>query len=187
MTDKVSGFLDVFQQLEDPRIDRCKFYPIEELLLLTLCGVICGCDGWNDIELFGKSKLDFLKRYLPFNHGIPSDDTLRRFFRRIDSAHFQELFITWVKTLSPGDISNKVIAVDGKTSRGSADGDKKALHLVSAFACEAGLVLGQQATAEKSNEITAIPTLLNWLDLKGAIVTIDAMGCQKSIARQIIE
>jgi predicted transposase YbfD/YdcC len=177
------GFLDYFEGMEDPRIDRQKLHPMNEILLLTLCGIICGCDGWIDIETFGKAKQDFLKEYLPYENGIPSDDTLRRFFRALDPEQFQEKFIEWAKQL--GKLTNKVIAVDGKTSRGSTDGSKKALHLVSAFASELGVVIGQQATAEKSNEITAIPALLQWLDITGAIVTIDAMGCQKSIAANI--
>lgn len=179
------GFLDYFEGLTDPRIDRQKLHPINEILLLTLCGIICGCDGWIDIEAFGKAKQEFLRGYLPYENGIPSDDTLRRFFRALDPAQFQERFIEWAKQLTKGQLSSKVIAIDGKTAKGSADGAQKALHLVSAFASELGVVIGQQATAEKSNEITAIPELLKWLDISGAIVTIDAMGCQKSIAADI--
>jgi hypothetical protein len=177
------GFLDYFEGLEDPRINRQKLHPMNEILLLALCGIICGCDGWIDIEAFGKAKQDFLRKYLPYENGIPSDDTLRRFFRALDPAQFQERFMEWAKQL--GKLTNKIIAVDGKTSRGSADGAEQALHLVSAFASELGVVIGQQATAEKSNEITAIPELLKWLDITGAIVTIDAMGCQKNIAATI--
>lgn len=184
----LTGFLDVFGELEDPRIDRCKHHPMEEILLLTLCGIICHCEGWNDIEEFGHAKLKFLKQYLPYDNGIPSDDTLRRFYRRVDPNHFQSLFIEWIKSLSLS-LSDKPhhVAIDGKTSRRSRDGDNKPLHLVSAFASELGLVLGQQATEEKSNEITAIPKLLQWLDLDQAIVTIDAMGCQTEIAKTIIK
>lgn len=179
------SFLDYFEELEDPRVERTKFYPVDEILLTTLCAVICGSEGWSDVELFGKYKADFLKEYLPFEHGIPSDDTFRRFFRSIDSKVFQDCFIRWVGSLDI-PLNNKVIAIDGKTLRRSHDGDKKALHMVSAFATEARIVLAQQKTSDKSNEITAIPELLNLLDIKGATISIDAMGCQKKIASQII-
>lgn len=178
------GFLDYFNELEDPRSDINKLYPIGEILFLTLCAVVCGAEGWQDVEDYGKSKLLFLRNYLPYGEGIPSDDTLRRFFRAIDNASFQQMFIDWAKSLNL-QIDTGVIAIDGKTSRRSHDGDKKALHTVSAFASEARIVLGQQRTDEKSNEITAIPKLLELLDIKGSVVSIDAMGCQKEIARKI--
>ncbi len=179
-------FLDVFGQLDDPRIDRKKLHPMPEILLLTLCAVICGAESWGDIETFGKSKLDFLRRYLPYEHGIPSDDTLRRFFRAIDTTQFQRLFVEWIRVWLSPEVAGKVVAIDGKTLRGSHDGGQSPIHLVSAFASEAGIVLGQVKTSEKSNEITAIPELLEWLDVRGATVTIDAMGCQKAIAEKII-
>lgn len=178
-------FLDYFEDLEDPRIERKKLHPVDEILLTTLCAVICGSEGWSDVESFGKCKLLFLKKYLPFKNGIPSDDTFRRFFRSVDSKTFQDCFIKWVGSLDIS-LNSKVIAIDGKTLRGSHDGDKKALHMVSAFATEARIVLAQQKTDAKSNEITAIPQLLNLLDIKGATVSIDAMGCQKKIASQIV-
>lgn len=177
-------FLDYFKGLEDPRIERNKLYDIEEILLLTLCGVICGCEGWEDIEDFGESKLLFLRNYLPYKHGIPSDDTLRRFFRAIDPDAFQKCFSEWVASLHILT-DNSLIAIDGKTSRRSFDADKNPLHLVSAFAAEARIVLGQEKVSEKSNEITAIPKLLDLLDIKRATVSIDAMGTQKKIAEKI--
>lgn len=180
---KLVEFLDFFKDLEDPRIDRKKLHPVPEILLLTLCGVISGCDGWSDIEEFGQSKREFLRNYLLYSNGIPSDDTLRRFFRAINPKSFSEKFREWVKSL--GEIGERMIALDGKTSRGSRDGDQNPLHLVSAFVSEARLVLAQRKVDEKSNEITAIPELLEWLDLRGATITIDAMGCQKSIAEKI--
>jgi predicted transposase YbfD/YdcC len=158
-----------------------------EILLLTLCAIICGAESWDDIELFGEAKLDFLRSFLPFKNGIPSDDTLRRFFRAIDPQQFQRLFVEWIQAWLSPEVANKVIAIDGKTLRGSHDGAHSAIHLVSAFASEAGIVLGQVNTSEKSNEITAIPELLEWLDVRGAIVTIDAMGCQKSITKKIVD
>lgn len=180
-------FLDIFGQLDDPRIDRKKLHPMPEILLLTLCAVICGAESWDDIEMFGKSKLAFLRQYLPYEYGIPSDDTVRRFFRAIDTTQFQHLFVEWIRAWLSPEVAGKVVAIDGKTLRGSHDGGQSPIHLVSAFASEAGIVLGQIKTREKSNEITAIPELLKWLDVRGAIVTIDAMGCQKAIAEKIID
>jgi len=180
-------FLDIFGQLDDPRIDRKKLHPMPEILLLTLCAVICGAESWDDIEMFSKSKLAFLRQYLPYAYGIPSDDTVRRFFRAIDTTQFQHLFVEWIRAWLSPEVAGKVVAIDGKTLRGSHDGGQSPIHLVSAFASEAGIVLGQIKTREKSNEITAIPELLKWLDVRGAIVTIDAMGCQKAIAEKIID
>jgi len=180
-------FLDIFGQLDDPRIERKKLHPMPEILLLTLCAVICGAESWDDIEMFGKAKQVFLRQYLPYESGIPSDDTLRRFFRAIDTTQFQRLFVEWIRVWLSPEVAGKVVAIDGKTLRGSHDGGQSPIHLVSAFASEAGIVLGQVKTSEKSNEITAIPELLEWLDVRGAIVTIDAMGCQKAIAEKIID
>jgi predicted transposase YbfD/YdcC len=177
------SFLDFFEDLEDPRLDRKKLHGISEILLVTLAGVICGAEGWIDIEKFGNSKLEELRKYLPFANGIPSDDTLRRFFRRIDPKNFKDRFVSWIKTINLSE--ETLIAIDGKVSRHTFDKDKAALHMVSAFASESRLVLAQTAVDTKSNEITAIPSLLEWLDLRGAIVTIDAMGCQREIAEQI--
>ena len=178
-------FLDFFSTIEDPRIDRCKLHPISEILLLTLAAVISGAEGWIDIERYGHLKLDFLRRFFPYENGVPSDDTLRRFFRRINPKVFREHFVKWVKSL--GSTDEQLISIDGKVSRRSFDTNQKALHMVSAFASECRLVLAQTKVSDKSNEITAIPELLAWLDLQGSIVTIDAMGCQKEIAKQIIE
>lgn len=187
MKEADNGFLDIFGKLEDPRKERCKLHPMPEILFLTLCSVICGAESWIDIEDFGYAKLNFLQRYLPYDNGVPSDDTLRRFFRAIDTKQFQKLFVEWIRVWLSPDVADKVIAIDGKTLRGSRDGNNTAIHIVSAFASEAGLVLGQVKTQEKSNEITAIPELLNWIDVRGAIVTIDAMGCQKAITQKIVD
>ena len=159
---------------------------VEEILFVTFCGIITGCEGWDDIELYGETKIDFLKRYLPFKSGVASDDTLRRFFRALDPEKFEACFINWVKSFQM-NLESKVIAIDGKTSRGSFDGDNRPLHLLNAFVSELGLSLGQLKVSDKSNEITAIPVLLDMLDLAGAIVTIDAMGCQSAITEKIIE
>lgn len=177
-------FLDYFEELDDPRVERTKLYPVDEILLTTFAAVICGAEGWNDVEMFGHAKIEFLKTYLPFKNGIPSDDTFRRFFRCLDHKKFQSMFITWVESLHL-DLNQQVIAIDGKTSRRTHDGAKKALHLVSAFASESRMVLGQVKTEEKSNEIRAIPELLDLLHLEKGIVSIDAMGCQRKIAQKI--
>lgn len=184
--DKKVGFIDFFREIPDHRINRKKLHQVEEILLLTFCGMIAGCDSWEDLELFGKTKLDYLMQYLPYKNGSPSDDTLRRFFRVLDPEVFESCFIKWVKSFQL-DLANKIVAVDGKTSRRSFDGENRALHLVSAFVSELGITLGQLKTADKSNEITAIPELLEMLDIKAAVVTIDAMGCQTKIVEKIIE
>ena len=180
------GFLDEFQELEDPRIERCKLHKMEEILFLTICGVLCGCESWIDIELFGKSKKKFLTNFFSYQNGIPSDDTLRRFYRALNPKTFQKSFRNWMQKFAV-NIKEEIIAIDGKTSRKSFDGAQKALHLVSAFATESRLVLGQEKVAEKRNEISAIKEILDWLDIKGSLITIDAMGCQKDIAEKIVE
>lgn len=180
------GFLDCFKKLEDPRSKRNRLYSMSEILLVTLCASICGAEGWQDVEDFGNIKIEYLREYLPYKNGIPSDDTFRRFFRAINPDKFQELFREWVKIIAPS-LNDNVIAIDGKSSRRSYDDGKKMLHTLSAYATESRLVLGQEKVSDKSNEITAIPQLLDWLDIKGSIVTIDAMGCQHKIANKILE
>jgi predicted transposase YbfD/YdcC len=186
MEDKSVNFLDFFKEVPDHRIERRKLHSVSEILLLTFCGVAAGCDSWEDMEDFGKIKMEYLRRYFPYKNGIPSDDTLRRFFRALDPDVFEACFIKWVKSFQM-DLSQKIIAIDGKTARRSFDGDGYPMHLVSAFASELGVILGQLKTEEKSNEITAIPELLSLLDITGAIVTMDAMGCQSKIVEKIIE
>jgi predicted transposase YbfD/YdcC len=185
MEEEDVNFLDYFKDLEDPRFARNQLHSVAEILLVTLCAVICGAEGWQDVEDYGRLKLEFLRNSLPYKNGVPSDDTLRRFFRAIDPEGFNERFVRWVKNFQELP-SGSIIAIDGKTSRHSFD-NEVALHLISAFASEARIVLGQEKVSDKSNEITAIPRLLEWLDLRGAIVTIDAMGCQHKIAKQITE
>ena len=179
------SFEDFINGLDDPRIDRNKLHGVEEILFLTLTAIICGCEGWRDIERFGKIKLEFLRTVFPYTHGIPSDDTMRRFFRALDPENFRTCFVTWAKALKlPG---NNHLAIDGKVSRHSFDGEENPLHMVTAFASDCRMVLAQEKVADKSNEITAIPKLLELLDLKGTIVTIDAMGCQREISEAICE
>jgi predicted transposase YbfD/YdcC len=161
-------------------------YPLDEILLATLVGVVCGADDWEGIEEIAKGTLDWLRGFLPFANGIPTAQTFRKAFRLLDTQALARGFADWAA--SARGVEGQVVAIDGKTLRGSKmspDG-KGALHLVSAYATEAGLVLAQRAVDGKSNEITAIPELLDMLALKGAIVSIDAMGTQKEIASRII-
>ena len=180
-----TNFLDDFGEIKDPRLERNQLYTVSEILLVTFLAVICGAEGWQDVENYGKSKIDYIRCYLDYSNGVPSDDTVRRFFRAINPDHFKEIFSRWVENLAK-TVDAKVIAIDGKSNRRSFDGDDKMLHVVSAFATEARIVLGQEKVFEKSNEITAIPKLLDLFDVQGHIITIDAMGCQYKIADKII-
>lgn len=186
-TDKSINFLRHFEAIEDPRVDRHKLHSLPDILLIMLCGVICGVESWRDFVDFGESKLDYLRRFSPLENGIPSKNTFNRVVSSLDPEQFKRCFCNWIGSLQQelGD----VIAIDGKALRRSYDkaNGKSAIHMVSAFASNAKLVLAQQKVDEKSNEITAIPKLLQLLELKGAVVTIDAMGCQKSITKQIID
>lgn len=177
----------MFAQVEDPRMERTKLHRLRDIIILAICGIICGAEGWVEIEEFGNAKKAFFTDLLDLPNGIPSHDTFGRVFALIDPKQFEVSFIQWVQGIS--QTVQGVIAIDGKTLRRSHDqaAGKKALHLVSAWAVENRLVLAQLATEEKSNEITAIPLLLEQLALKGCIVTIDAMGTQTKIAAQIIE
>lgn len=179
-------FIEFFSQIPDHRIDRRKLHQVEEILLVTICGMIAGCDSWADLELFGKTKLSMLRNYLPFKNGQPSDDTLRRFFQVLNPEIFEKCFIEWIESFQL-ELADRVIAIDGKTSRRSFDGNNRAMHLISAFVSELNMTMGQLKTSEKSNEITAIPQLLELIDIAGAVVTIDAMGCQTKVVEKIIE
>jgi predicted transposase YbfD/YdcC len=181
------ALLDHFARLDDPRQSAKVVFPLPEIMLLVLSATIAGCDDLVEVCEWGRERLDFLRRYLLFRDDIPSHDTLTDVVNALDPEVFKSCFMDWVACLRDSDPD--IIAVDGKTSRRTHDKakDRKPLHLVSAWASRQRLVLGQQATEEKSNEITAIPLLLERLHLKGAIVTIDAMGCQTAIAEKIIE
>jgi predicted transposase YbfD/YdcC len=176
-----------FSGLDDPRIDRQKLHALPDILLIAVCGAICGAESWRDFTDFGESKIDFLRKYTPLENGIPSKNTFNRVISSLDPEQFKACFSKWVSDFQSA--LGRVIAIDGKTLRRSFDGaaGTSAIHMVSAFASEARLVLAQQKVADKSNEITAIPKLLDLLALDGAVVTIDAMGCQKAIAKKIIE
>ena len=178
-----------FKCLKDPRIDRKKLHSLQDILSLVVIGIICGADSWDTIEEFGKTKKEFLSTFLTLSNGIPSHDTLNRVFSSINPIKFEIAFISWANSIRNKDISNEVIAIDGKTVRGSKDSfhQSKAIHLVNAWACSNELVLGQLKVDGKSNEITAIPVLLDLLDIEGCIITLDAMGTQRDIASKIIE
>jgi predicted transposase YbfD/YdcC len=180
------AFIDFFANLPDPRLDRQKRHALIDIFVVTLCAVLTGAEGWTEVEQFGKVKLPWLRRFVKLENGIPSHDTFARVFRLIDPKEFGERFLAWVASICG---SSGLVAIDGKTVCGSYDkrDGKAAIHMVSAWAVENRLVLGQIKTNAKSNEITAIPELLRLLDVKGCIVSIDAMGCQKKIAQQITE
>ena len=181
-----TNFLDDFEVIEDPRrIEKNCLYTVSEILLGTFLAVICGAEGWKDVENYGKAKINYLKKYLDYENGSPSDDTIRRFFRSINVENFKKIFYNWINSIA-NIVDAKVIAIDGKSGRRSYDGDEEMLHIVSAFSAATRVVLGQEKVANKSNEITAIPKLLELLDVKGHIVTIDAMGCQYAIANKIV-
>lgn len=180
-------FLFYFRDLSDPRQQGKVIYPLKEVLLLCLLAVLAGAETFTDIALFGEKKLGLLRRFLPFGNGTPPHDRLGEIFAALDAEVFQRCFVSWVAAMT--GVPAEVIAIDGKTSRGSAKkkGTNDAIHMVSAFAAQRRLVLGQMKVDEKSNEIVAIPKLLNMLQVEGAIITIGAMGCQREIAKQIVD
>jgi predicted transposase YbfD/YdcC len=175
-----------FGSLTDPRVERTRAHRLSELVTIALCAVVCGANDWVAVETFGQAKEAWLRTFLTLPGGIPSHDTFGRVFARLDPAEFQRCFVAWVQAVV-GALPPQVVAVDGKTLRRSAERSRgqAALHLVSAWATASGLVLGQEATDAKSNEITALPRLLRLLALEGCVVTIDAMGCQRAIAAQL--
>lgn len=182
------SLMEAFVALPDPRVERTRWHALPDLLLIALCAVICGADSFAEMEEWGHAKEAWLRERLALPHGIPSHDTFNRVFARLDPEAFTTCFLRWVEALRE-PTQGQVIALDGKTLRHSFDraGGRGAIHVVSAWATENRLVLGQVKVDEKSNEITALPALLELLDVRGCIVTIDAMGCQRGIARQIVE
>lgn len=184
-TEEHAGLLGHFAELEDPRTRRSR-HGLTELLLTAICAVLSGADTWVAVALWGRAKLAWLRQFLPFADGVASHDTFGRVFSLLDARVFERCFIAWMRTVCRA-FDDLQVALDGKTVRRSQTAEQPAIHLVSAFVPGLGLTLGQVKTAEKSNEITAIPELLDALLLKGCLVTIDAMGCQKAIAAKIIE
>lgn len=184
----VRSLVGCFSRIEDPRVERTRIHELSDILILSVLAVIAGAEGWEDIREYGQNKEAFLRKFLRLPNGIPSEDTISRVMRMLRPNVVQDAFMDWVSEMQ-GDLSVKRIAIDGKALRRSHDRSavRKMLHCVCAWSVEHHLVLGQQAVDEKSNEITAIPKLLDSLDLEGATVTIDAMGCQKEIAAKIIE
>lgn len=178
----------VFDSVEDPRMDRTKKYPLNEILFLSLAAVVCGMDGWRSIEEFGLEKLPLLRTFFPFVNGIPSFQTIGRVFSLIPPTSLEMLFINYMQKISPS-FDKEIIALDGKTVRRSYDkGDGKcAIHLLNVWAVNRGLCLAQMNVGEKTNEITVVPQVLEHLDIRGAIVTVDALNTQKEIAAKVIE
>jgi len=183
----IASIVKHFEGLSDPRTGNAKAHIFLEILIIAICAVICGADGWSDVELFGKNKKAWLKTFLELPKGIPSHDTFGRVFAKIKPEEFQKRFIEWVQAIEKLT-AGQVIAVDGKKLRRSHDREagKAAIYMVSAWATQNQLVLGQTKVADKSNEITAIPELLQLLDISGCIVTIDAIGTQTEIAETIV-
>ena len=182
------GLLRAFAALKDPRMNRTKRHALADILAIALCAIICGADAWTQVAKFGRCKLTWFSTFLDLPNGIPSHDTFGRVFAALEPSPFEACFMKWITELATAS-QGRLIAIDGKTIRRSLDAanDKTAIHLVSAW-CQANhLVLGQVATDAKSNEITAIPELMKLLDLHEAVVTIDAAGCQKNIAQQIVQ
>lgn len=179
---------DHFKDLEDKRVERTKKHKLIDIVTIAICAVICGADSWVLMEAYGKTKQEWLKKFLELPNGIPSHDTFARVFAIIEPQQFQNSFWNWIKSINK-ITEGEVIAIDGKTLRHSYDKgkDKGAIHMVSAWATNSRLVLGQCKVEEKSNEITAIPELIKVLDIAGCLVTIDAMGCQKEIVKSIVE
>lgn len=172
--------------IRDPRAEKNQRHPLEAIVFIAICGVICGAEGWVDLQRYGALKKEWLSKYVDLSHGIPSHDTFGRFFALLDAKEFQEFFLGWVRRIRDKS-RGRIVSLDGKSLRRSHDRSrgKEALHLVHAWASENHFLLGEIKTDAKSNEITAIPDLLKVLDLDGAIVTVDAMGTQKEIAEKI--
>jgi len=181
----VGSIKKYFRRLKDPRVVGRSAHLLVDIIVLAICGVIADCDDWSEIVLFAQKRLAWFKRFLRLPNGVPAHDTFERVFSKLDPRAFQSCCLAWLRAVADL-VGMGHIAIDGKTLCGSAGSKLGPLHLVSAWATQANLTLGQVAVDGKSNEITAIPLLLELLDLRGAIVSIDAMGCQKEIAKKIV-
>jgi predicted transposase YbfD/YdcC len=183
-----AALVEHFRALADPRIDRHKEHKLIDILVIAVCAILCGANDWVAVETFGKAKRAWLEQFVELAHGIPSHDTFGRVFALVSPEALQTCFLRWIQAVAQVT-AGQVVAIDGKRLRRSYDrrSAKAAIHMVSAWATRNRVVLGQLKTEAKSNEITAIPELLKVLDVSGCIVTIDAMGCQKAIAEQIVE
>jgi len=178
--------LKYFAELRDPRVERTRRHLLQDIVLIAIAAILSGAGGWDEIERYGKAKKAWLKSFLQLPHGIPSHDTFNRVFQALDPAGLEKSFLDWVRSLTRLT-AGEVVAIDGKSLRGTAKAEGKPIvHMVSAWASANNLVLGQRKTDAKSNEITAIPALLKALELSATVVTIDAIGCQKAIAQQIV-
>jgi predicted transposase YbfD/YdcC len=180
------SLLDHFEHLPDPRISRTRDHDLIDVMVIAVCTLLCGGETFNDMEDFGHAKLDWFRTFLSLRNGIPSHDTFNRVFAALDPKGFLECFLKWTESLRRA-VPQEIVALDGKALRRALDGDQSLQYIVSAWAEGNGLALGQLKVADKSNEITAVPELLRVLELAGCIVTLDAMGCQKKIAKEIIE
>jgi predicted transposase YbfD/YdcC len=180
------SLIEHFKDLPDPRVDRTKDHELIDILVIAICTLLCAGESFNDMEDFGKAKHNWFKTFLTLRSGIPSHDTFNRLFAALDPKAFLDCFLRWTQSLRQA-VAQEIVALDGKALRRALNGDQSVKYVVSAWAEDNGLVLGQLKVADKSNEITALPQLLRVLELSGCIVTVDAMGTQKKIAREIIE
>lgn len=181
----MSSFFEHFDALPDPRVERTKLHKLSDILFITIAAVLSGCNDWNEIELYGQTKEEWLRKYLELPGGIPSHDTFNRVFSLLNPDALRECFLSWVEQIAQRT-EGEVVSIDGKRLCGSGENGKRCIiHMVSAWSGVNSLVLAQVKVDDKSNEITAIPNLLDVLELKGCIVTIDAMGCQQEIAESI--
>jgi predicted transposase YbfD/YdcC len=180
------SLVEHFSKLTDPRVNRTKDHELIDVMIIAVCALLCAAESFNDMEDFGKAKQDWFKTFLALRNGIPSHDTFNRVFAALNPQSFLECFLAWTQSVREA-VPQEIVALDGKALRRALNRDQSIKYIVSAWAEGNGLVLGQWKVADKSNEITAVPELLRALELSGCIVTIDAMGCQKKIAQEIIE
>ncbi len=183
----VGKIYEHFANVADPRVNRGANYPLVEMVFVALCGTICDCNSWVDVAQFGRAKLDWFRKFLPFERGIPSHDTFTEVFARLDTLEFYAALESWARSIAPA-LNGETVALDGKTLRGSFDraSAKSALHSVSAWVCGLKMCLALKSVEDKSNEIPAVQQLIDLLDLEGAVVTADAMHCQRETAEKIV-